>query len=75
MSSNTFALYANKQELQHLPEDAAYLFGNFPWKNHPAYDHCMVLEFAESDFTEAAAIYHELWHYRHDLPSLKRSWF
>jgi hypothetical protein len=71
-----FAIYANQQELQHLPEDVQYLVCNYPWKHHPAYAHCMELVFPDTEDgqMEAYAVYHELWHFRHDLPSLQRSW-
>ena len=73
---STFAIYANKQELEHLPEEAQYLFRNFSWKTHPAYLHCVELSFPEDDEgqLEAYGVYHELWKYRFDLPSLTRSW-
>lgn len=71
----SFSLYCSLQELQNMPEDSNYLFHNYPWKHHPSYDHCMELQFSDDAYTEAAAIYHELWHIRFDLPSLKRSWF
>ncbi len=69
----SFQIYANQQELMHLPEDGEWLYHNLPWARHPAYDHCMVLDLKE-DAQEAMAIYHELWHYRYHLPMLKRSW-
>lgn len=69
-----FNIYANKQELQNLPEDSEYLFCNFQWKHHPAYQHCMELSFSDEDQDEAIATYHELWKVRLHLPSLQRNW-
>ena len=75
--SAQFEIYCNLQELQHLPESDSYLFYNYGWKHHPAFQHVMVLQFPDTDdnyITEAMGVYHELWKFRFDLPSLKRSW-
>jgi len=70
-------IYCNLQELQHLPDTDDYLYHNYGWKHHPAWQHIMVLSFNADnadDAQEAMAVYHELWHFRHDLPSLIRDW-
>lgn len=69
-----FAIYCNLQELQHLPESEQYLFTNFSWKPHPAYNHCMEIQFSDEDQLDARGLYHELWKNRFHLPSLNRNW-
>jgi hypothetical protein len=70
--SSTFRIWVNKQELENLPETESYLFHNYEWKKHPAFQNTM--EFESTEYQETAAIYHELWHHRFDLPSLVKSW-
>lgn len=65
-----WVVWANLQELQNLPEEDSYLFHNYPWKKHPAFEN--VMEYSEEEYTEAAALYHELW--KLHLLSLKRNW-
>ena len=72
MIPSTYRMWANLQELQNLPESDAYLFHNYPWKKHPAFENIMELE--EENFQEAMAIAHEFWHVRFDIPSFKKSW-
>jgi hypothetical protein len=70
--SSTFRIWANKQELENLPKTDSYLFFNYKWKKHPAFQNTM--EFESTEYQEAAALYHELWRSRIVLPSLVKSW-
>ena len=72
MIQATYKMWANLQELQNLPTPDDYLFCNYPWKKHPAFENIMELEI--EDFQEAMAIAHEFWHVRFDVPSFKKSW-
>lgn len=73
--ATTMQIYCNLQELQHLPPSDDYLFHNYPWKHHPAFQNIMMLEFPEdAENTEIYSVYRELWKLRNHLPSLKRNW-
>lgn len=73
----TYTIYCNLQELQNIGSDDDYLFHNYGWKHHPAWQHVMMLAFSDDDYhgdacTEAYGVFYELW--KLHLPSLTRDW-
>lgn len=70
MATDTFIVYASLEDLMYLPQDSEYLFYNYNWQ--PSVPDSSICQCEESEYTEAAALYHELWKLR--VSSLKRNW-
>lgn len=72
MSTQQWIIYVNKQELESLPESDCYLYHNYLWKKHPAFEHVLECVFKAEEYNNAAEVYHEL--RKLHLPSLTKNW-